>query len=157
MGINQYWEDVIALIFDRTLLCLVKKRLERRRSKWRLYCGVGLPVCSTVTVCRDIFLSSISGGGQLLSEQISLICPQAGFDLSRCCLLSRWGIKGQCHNRKRLSIAGLLPWQFAYRRKCKQISQEAVWLGNLPEILQASVRLRTSIVYLGIQILNQCS
>lgn len=122
----------------------------------RLYCDVGLPVCSIVTMCREHFPFP-HFWGQLLSEQISLICPQAGFDLSRCYLLSGWGIKGQCHNCKHLSIAGLLPWQFAYRRKCKQVSQEAVWLGNLPEILQASVRLRTSIVYLGIQILNQCS
>lgn len=105
----------------------------------------------------SVSLSPISGGVELLSEQISLICPQAGFDLSRCCLLSRWGIKGQCHNCRHLSSTGLLPWQFAYRRKCKQISQEAVWLGNLPEILQASVRLRTSIVFLGIQVLSQCS
>lgn len=148
------WGDVIALIFDRTLLCLVKKRPERVQMEGFTVVWVYL---SALQSPGAFSFPPFLGGAELLSEQISLICPQAGFDLSRCCLLSRWGIKGQRHNCRHLSSAGLLPWQFAYRRKCKQISQEALWLGNLPEILQASVRLRTSIVFLGIQVLHQCS
>lgn len=103
-----------------------------------------------------IFLSPISRGATSLRTNI--LNMSSGWVWSFKMLPAlKMGIKGQCHNLKHLSITGLLPWQFAYSRKCKQISQEAVWLGNLPEILQASVRLRTSIFYLGIRILNQCS
>lgn len=98
----------------------------------------------------------ISGGNFYENKNLQCVLRPA-FDLSRQCLLARWGIKGQCHNCKNVCIAGLLPCQFAYRRKCKQISQEAVGCGNPPGFLQAAVRLRTSIVYLGIQNLDQHS
>lgn len=60
---------------------------------------------------------------EMFNEVLRLV-----FDLLRHCLLTSWGIKGQCPNRKHLCITGSLPCQFAHRRNAnKFLRRRRTW------------------------------
>lgn len=102
---------------------LKKKQIRQNMRLWHCS-GVWGYLFALWAQCVSSIFFSLHFWGQLLWEQNSWCCPQAGVWQDIFCVQGEKS-KGNCCNCKRFCITGSLSCPSAYRRKCKQISQDA--------------------------------